>query len=283
MGLLDPAALSARFPWLNTDGLAMGSLGLALEGFFDPYSLLTWFTHMAKAAGAVYVDGSVEAVGLAGGRVASVTVAQPSGRDTLACGVLVNACGAWSGALAAAAGLPAFPVVPRRRVVFVVTSSHGQSLSDAPLVVDPSGVYFRPDGQRHFLCGVSPEVDPDSDGLGADLEVTAADHEQLFDGVVWPALAHRVPAFESLRVTRSWAGYYDYNTLDQNALLGWHPAVPNLAVCTGFSGHGIQQAPAAGRAVAELVALGRYVSIDVSALGVERYLQGRQVLEKNVV
>lgn len=212
VSLLDSAALAARFPWLNTASLSLGSMGERWEGFFDPWQLLQWFNAQARAVGVDFIEGGVEGVGLVGGRVSSVTVAPTSARGsaptTLHCGALVNACGAWSGRLAALAGVQSFPVQPRRRVVFVVTSE--QPLPEGtPLVVDPCGVYFRPEGpapQRRFLCGVSPEVDPDSEGTGADLETTASDHSDLFEGVIWPALAHRVPQFASLRVQRSWSG-----------------------------------------------------------------------------
>ncbi len=92
-----------------------------------------------------------------------------------------------------------------------------------------------------------------------------------------------MPLFQSLKVGRAWAGYYDYNTFDCNALLGYHPEVSNLAFCTGFSGHGIQQCPAAGQAAAELIVKGRFESIDLTALSVERVVSGKRMIEKNVV
>ena len=118
---------------------------------------------------------------------------------------------------------------------------------------------------------------PDADDL--PLEPNLAE----FDEAAWAALAHRVPAFESLRVERAWAGYYEMNLFDHNALLGLHPGFANLWCATGFSGHGMQQAPAAGRGLAELLLYGGYRTLDLSQLSVGRIAEGRRVLESNVI
>jgi glycine/D-amino acid oxidase-like deaminating enzyme len=69
---------------------------------------------------------------------------------------------------------------------------------------------------------------------------------QEWEEMVWPALARRVPAFEAAKVVNSWAGYYEYNTFDQNGIVGRHPEIDSIVFATGFSGHGIQQSPAVG-------------------------------------
>ena len=85
----------------------------------------------------------------------------------------------------------------------------------------------------------------------------------LFDDVLWPLLAARVPAFEALRVIGSWAGYYEVNTFDHNGIVGFHPVIRNLVLVNGFSGHGMQQSPAVGRGIAELLVHGRYRTLDL--------------------
>ena len=101
--------------------------------------------------------------------------------------------------------------------------------------------------------------------------------------LIWPTLAARVAGFEALRVIRAWAGHYDVNLLDQNMILGAHPDVDNLLFACGFSGHGLQHAPAVGRALSELVLHGGYRSLDLSRLGWQRVLDGRPLREANVV
>ena len=104
----------------------------------------------------------------------------------------------------------------------------------------------------------------------------------LFEEVIWPALYERVPAFESLRVESSWAGLYEFCTLDQNAVVGWHPDASNLVVAAGFSGHGLQHAPGVGRAVAELIDSGGYESIDLGCLDYGRVARNAPLFEANV-
>jgi FAD-dependent oxidoreductase domain-containing protein 1 len=268
VALLAAAELARRFPWLATDDLTLGSLGLCGEGWFDGYALLQLFRRRALSAGARYITD--EAIGFErkGGHIGAVRLAE-GGR--LACDVVVNTAGPWAGHVAALAGIE-LPVKPRRRSIYVVDCR--ERPSGMPLVIDPSGLWFRPEG-AYTICGVPPEDDPDEPPLDCEWE--------RFESVVWPALARRVPAFEAAKLVGGWAGYYDYNTVDQNGIVGPVPGLDNFLLANGFSGHGLQQAPAVGRAGAEWITAGRYETLDLSPLGYDRFAQGRLLREDNVI
>ena len=167
------------------------------------------------------------------------------------------------------------PVRPRRRNVYHFESP--ARLGAAPLVIDPSGIYFRPEGAQ-YLVGFSPLAGaPDPDTL--DLVPDRA----AFESFVWPALAHRVPGFDAVRLLDVWAGHYEVNTVDANAIVGPHPRLRNLLFANGFSGHGLQQAPAVGRGIAEWIATGRYESLDLTPLSYDRIERGEPIRELNVI
>lgn len=270
VALLDPAALGERFPWLHTGDLAGGSLGLRGEGWLDAYSLVMALRRKAIALGVVYRRSQAVQMRRSGSRVQTIVLDDGS---QISGGTFINAAGIGAAALALSAGID-LPVQPRKRCVFHVRSP--ARTPGCPLVIDPSGVYFRPEGEG-WLCGVAPsEAD---DPPCTDFEV----QHELFDDIIWPALAARVPAFEAARVQRAWAGHYDVNVLDHNMILGPHPEVHNLLFANGFSGHGLQHAPAVGRALGELVLHGEFRTLDLSRMGWARVLTGEPLRESNVV
>ncbi|KAM4620176.1 FAD-dependent oxidoreductase domain-containing protein 1 [Polymixia lowei] len=302
VSLLSPTQLKEKFPWINTDGVALASYGLENEGWFDPWTLLNAFRKKAISMGVIQCFGEVtgfqcttNVMTTADGdsmdfkRIRRVNVQMPNSLEyqPVECAIVVNAAGAYSGKLAemmgigfgpadTIAGMP-FPVEPRKRYIYVFHCPDGPGL-DTPFLIDYSGVYFRREGLGgNYIAGTSPEEEEEPDAT--NLEV---DH-QFFEEKVWPHLANRVPAFESLKVTSAWAGFYDYNTFDQNAILGMHPLVNNMYFATGFSGHGLQHSPAVGRAVAELILEGNFKTLDLSALSFKRILSQEPMLERNIV
>jgi len=271
VALLEPAALGTRFPWLAVDDLKLGALGESGEGWFDGYSLLQAFRRKARSLGASHVAAEACGFDCSGERIDAVALTDGS---RLAGDVFINAAGPWAAAVARWVDVD-LPVRARRRSVFAFTCP--TSLPGCPLVIDPSGLWFRPEGRAQFICGISPDASNDPDD--APLRVEHA----LFDDVLWPLLAARVPAFEAVRVTGSWAGYYEINTFDHNGIVGFHPVIRNLVFANGFSGHGMQQSPAVGRGVAELLVHGRYRTLDLSPLAYARIPSGQPLVESNVI
>jgi glycine/D-amino acid oxidase-like deaminating enzyme len=270
--LLTPAELTDRLPWLAVDGIAAGSLGLAGEGWFDGYGLLQALRRTARALGVRYLAEEVVGLDRRGRGIEAVRLA--SG-DRLAGDLFVNAAGPWAARVAGFAAID-LPVRARRRVVHVF-SCRTPLPGRPPLVADPSGLWFRPEGAL-YIAGTSPlRGEPDEDDLPLDAAA------ESFEDKVWPLLAQRVPAFEAVKSNGAWAGYYEVNTFDHNGIIGPHPEVDNLLFANGFSGHGLQHAPGIGRGLAEWIALGRYETLDLAPLGYDRLLSGTPYPEINVI
>ena len=268
--LLDPEGLQGRFPWISTEGIAGGSLGLSGEGWFDAYTLLRAYRRKARSLGVTYLDAEVVGFDLGPGGIERV---RTSGGAALAAGTVVNAAGPVARRVAAMAGVD-LPVHPRKRSVFVFDCR--TPVPGCPLVADPSGVYVRPEGAQ-FVAGSTPGETEDADCEDFEVEWWR------FEEIIWPALARRIPAFEAIKPAGAWAGHYAVNPHDHNAILGPHPEVTNFVFANGFSGHGLQQSPAVGRGIAELIVHGGYRSLDLTPFGYERFAAGRLIRELNVI
>lgn len=270
--------LHRAFPHLKVEDIRLASYGRSGEGWFSNTGLMNGFKAKARALGAEYVTDEVVAIARAGDRVTGVTLKSGA---VVGAGTVVNASGPRAALTARMAGLEV-PVEPRKRTLFVfdcAQTPEGSATVNGgrlPLMIDPSGVFCRPEG-RYFLSGAAPVDDPAVDW--DDFEPRYAE----FEDQIWPALAERSPAFEAIKVVNQWAGHYDFNALDHNLIVGRHPQVTNFVFANGFSGHGLQQGPAAGRGVAEIITYGQYRTLDLSEVGYERILAGRPFLEKAVI
>ncbi|XP_054435404.1 FAD-dependent oxidoreductase domain-containing protein 1 [Pteronotus mesoamericanus] len=299
--LMSPEQLRSKFPWINTEGVALASYGLEGEGWFDPWCLLQGLRQKVRSMGVHFCHGEVTRFALSSNHMETTSGEKMTLRrihevhvkmdhsveyQPVECAIVINAAGAWSGRIAELAGIgkgspgtlqgTKLPVEPRKRYVYLWHCPQGPGL-EAPFVADTSGAYFRRDGLgSNYLGGCSPTEEEEPDP--GNLEV---DHD-FFQNKVWPPLAQRIPAFESLKVQSAWAGYYDYNTFDQNGVVGPHPLVVNMYFATGFSGHGLQQAPAVGRAVAEMVLEGQFKTINLSPFLFSRFYLGEKVQEHNI-
>jgi glycine/D-amino acid oxidase-like deaminating enzyme len=270
--LLTPEQIGRLYPFYALDDIVLGSINTRGEGYFDSMALFEWLRRQAQERGVVYLQNEVTAMQVTDGRVQSVTLATG---DRIRCGQVVNAAGPRAGHVAGLAGIN-LPVEPRKRYSWVFKAQKPLD-RDLPLTIDPSGLHVRENGGGTYQAGGHFGDDP-----AVDFDDFAMDHG-LWEAEVWPLLATRIPQFEAVKLTHSWAGHYEMNTFDHNAVLGPHPDVPNMMFINGFSGHGLQQAPAMGRGLAEWLCHGGYRTLDLSAFHYDRLLSGAPQVEKAVI
>ncbi len=261
---LDIAEIGARFPGYRSETMVGGTLGMQ-DGSVDPGAMLRGYRAKAIELGAIPIQGEVVELVANGGEMRGVHLADGS---TLTAPIVLNSAGAWAPALAAAIGAD-LPVEPVMRTVYVVATT--VDTKGMPSVFLPSGVYAIPESDTTWLIAWSRPEDP----VGFDFTPASRDR---FEEVIWPALIEHLPSFDELRVQRSWAGLYDVNTLDGNAIVGEWPTISGLYVASGFSGHGLQQAPAIGRFLAESI-LRLPHELDLSRFGPQRCIDGAPLFE----
>ena len=266
--LLDPAALAARFPSMRVDDLGAG-VHTPRDGWCDPYAMLQGLRRKLIDLGGRVVADEVVALDVSGHAVRSALLRSGA---RVAAASFVNAAGAWSAQVGAMAGMP-LPISPLRRFEHYFTC--GNPIERLPYVKDVQRMAFRSEG-----VGFSGGVVDASEPRGYNFDV---DHH-YFERVVWPAVAHRFPAFEAAKCHRSWSGLYEQCELDGNPIIGnWPGTLDNFHVCSGFSGHGMMHAPAAGRAIAERIIHGEDRSIDLSRFGYARVVANRPCPERGIL
>jgi glycine/D-amino acid oxidase-like deaminating enzyme len=261
---LDIDEVGRRFPAFRSPTMVGGTFG-ARDGSVEPGGLLRGYRAKAMELGAEMIDDEVATL-LSNGRV--MTGVRLADGTVLRAPHVVNSAGAWAPRLAAAIGAE-LPVVPIMRTVYVVATT--VDTAGLPSVFLPSGVYAIPESGTTWLMAWSRPEDPE----GFDFTPASRDR---FEELIWPALVEHLPAFDQLRVERSWAGLYDVNVLDGNAILGEWPTISGLHVASGFSGHGLQQSPAVGRYLAETILDLPHV-LDLSRFGPQRCIDGEPLYE----
>jgi FAD-dependent oxidoreductase domain-containing protein 1 len=264
--LLSPAALKARFPSMHVDDLAGGVHSLD-DGWCDPNGMLQALKRKSVSLGVRIVEDDVTALARQGAKLKAAHL--QSGR-VINADAFINAAGAWSGMVAAMADVP-LPIAPLRRFEHYFTC--GNPIERLPYVKDTARLAFRSEG-----VGFSGGLVDGDEPRGFNFDI---DHD-YFERVVWPAIAHRFPAFESAKCHRTWSGLYEQCELDGNPIIG-ATSLENFYVIAGFSGHGMMHAPAAGRAIAELIVKGRFESIDLTRLGYERVRKAAPYREAGIL
>jgi len=263
-----PQKIKAAFPLYETGRFIGGTYGPD-DGHFDAYAALMGYKAKARYLGAEYLKNEVKEITTRSGRVAGVRLAAS---ESLAARYVINCAGAWATQVAATAGVN-LPIEPVKRQVFTLDTAV-KPQGPLPLTVLPSGLYFRTETGGVILLGKSMAEDPSGFHFNWD--------DKRFMEILWPELAEFVPAFDRLKLVRGWAGLYAVNTLDGNAILGEWPEVRGLFLANGFSGHGLQQAPAVGRYLAELI-LKLPVALDLSIFGPDRILENKPLSEGGLV
>ena len=272
--LMSADEIKEDYPFYMVDDIVLGSINLVDEGYWDGGTVFEWWRRQARERGVEYIANEVVAMtkNANGTRIESVTLGTG---ETISCGQVVNASGPRASRTAAMAGID-LPVEPRKRFTYIFSAE--QPLDrDLPLTIDPSGVHFRQDGPQTYLAGGHADYDPAVDYDDFDMDLG------LWQDHIWPVIATRIPQFEAIKVIREWAGHYAYNVFDHNAILGPHQQVENFVFLNGFSGHGLQQSPAMGRATAEFLTYGEYRTLDMSPFSYERIVRNEPFVEKAVI
>ena len=272
--LLTPEEIKSRYPFYNVEDIKLGSINLVNEGYWDSITVFEWMKNKAQENGVEYVENEVTELtrNKSGDRICSLKLA--SG-ETISGDKFVNATGPRAASTAKMAGIK-IPVEPRKRYSWIFKAENPLD-RDLPLTIDPSGFHVRENGGGTYQAGGHATYDP-----AVEFDDFTMDNE-LWENTVWPILFNRIPQFESLKLISQWAGHYAMNTVDQNAIVGPHNIIQNFFFLNGFSGHGSQQAPAMGRATAELITYGAFKTIDMSTFRYERLLSGQRVVEDAII
>ena len=263
-----PGEITQHYPLYDVSPFLGGTFG-PQDGHLDAYAVLMGYKAKARSLGAAFIADEVTEVLKTGPRVSGVRLA--SGSDFTS-NVVVNCAGAWAAEVAGTAGVK-IPVIPVKRQIFALDTKLKPE-GPLPLTILPSGLYFRTETGNLILLGKSMDDDPVGFSFTWD--------EKRFTELLWPELAEFVPAWDTLKVVRGWAGLYAVNTLDGNAILGEWPELKGFYLANGFSGHGLQQGPAVGCYISELI-LGLRPALDLSAFGPERILENKPLGEGGIV
>ncbi len=269
-----PEKIRQKYPiYENLNGIVGGTFG-SEDGHFDAYAVLMGYKACAKSMGAQFLQDEVVEL-LTNGKKDQAMDAIGGVKtilgETFFSSHIVNCSGAWAARLVKTIGIE-LPVNPVKRQVFAVTPKFKPD-GPLPLTVLPSGFYFRTETGGLLLLGKSMEEDP----TGFDFTW----EDDRFE-LLWGELYDFAPVFESLKLIKGWAGLYAVNTLDANAILGEWPELKGFYLANGFSGHGLQQGPAVGRYMTELI-LKKKPVLDLSIFSPERVVFKKPIFEDGIV
>ena len=276
--VISPEEARLLAPGLEVGGVVNATF-CARDGIADPNGVTVGFAKAAQAAGArIYRDTEVIGIEVDAGGVASVQTS----RGTISTRRVVNAAGPHAGGIGKMTGVDV-PVLPYRRHIFITEPiSHNAIKTDssgahAPksriMVIDfETSFYFHREGAG-ILFGMS---DPD-EGSSFDTSVNWEFLEKVNSVAV-----QRLPVLADAGIAHAWAGLYEM-TPDAMPIIGPAVQVEGLYLIAGFSGHGFQHSPAAGRMLAEIIVAGTPRDLDVSPFSFDRFGKASVERENTVV
>ena len=265
--VISPEEAARILPGIRTDDL-VGATFCAEDGVATPAALVAGYAGLARRAGVELRRGCevTAAAPAAGGGFSFV-----AGGERWECGWLVNAAGPWAGQVGRLLGVEV-PVAPVRRQFFT-TEPLPWAPRRMPLTIDwGTGVYLHLHSGG-MLIGNSDPDEPPGFSQTPDLDYLAG---------VWEDAARRLPRVETASMKTLHAGLYEVSP-DHNAILGPAPALPRFVLANGFSGHGMQHAPAVGKAIAEVIAVGESRTLDISPFSLARFEEAVAAPEGNVI
>jgi sarcosine oxidase subunit beta len=265
---LEPGDVASLAPFARLEGLR-GATFHARDGFLDPAGAVTALAREARERGAQIRTGALV---VAASRQRSRVELELTSGEHVDAAVVVNAAGADAAEVSVLLGATELPVAPVRRNLAMFLDPEPRV---TPMCVDlDTGVLARREVGGGWVVAYSNPDDPPS----RDITFDPAFLEQLAERI-----GNRFPFLEELPVdpARCWAGLYP-ETPDHHSIVGVDPVASDVIHCAGFGGHGVMHAPAAGRAVAELVATARSTTFDLHPLRPERFADDDLVVETNV-
>lgn len=264
--LLKPEEIAQYAPHVSLNGIKLATL-CKDDGLGDPHEFLTGYERAARRFGVeIAVNAEVIGIDTDGSKVTRVKTAQGNIDSPL----VINCAGPFAKQIAEMVGVK-LPVEPMRRQI-VTTGELDFVKPSFPMVVDvKSGLYFHKESKGLLLGWADTLVKPSFD-ISIDPDYTDAILEKALD---------RIPQLEDAEIANQWAGLYE-TTPDHHAIIGPEPSISGMFHVVGFSGHGFMQSPAAGFVTAEILK-GNKPTIDISSLSPERFTQGAQIEETNVI
>ncbi len=289
--LLTPSEIAERFPFFDRLEGVRGAVFSPKDGLINPNLLKAHYRGRALADAVDWIDHRIiEAVDMDAGRIRAVHLRAAASEkaveafltaqalpteekvERIEVKTFINSAGAWAPQLARLYG-KTLPSVPIRRQVAVL-HCRAVDLSPYGMMVDTSGLYFHHEA-GNLLAGYAVPAEPP----GYHFDYEGAD---FFMNELWPRLAARSRFFERLKLIGGWAGLYSVSP-DYSAIIGPVAGIQNVYEAHSFSGHGVMQSYAVGRALAEYILHGAYESIDLSMLSGERFEYGQYLSETMLI